>query len=168
MEDPVITKIKKQFDKKGNPAKIPLMNGKQFFEARLEEDGIYVDNLKNQPFLPWKIFSEAINCLKENGGQVKKGNATNSRLGDSNLDLNTMEGYIASKVYGCKIGDTVFKRITPIASILAWAEICENARGQICLLPEKKEFQAFESEKEDSLAFNVEEKKENSETIPFS
>ncbi len=139
MEDPVITKIKNQFDKKGNPAKIPLMNGKNFFEARFEEDGIYVDNLKNQPFLSWKTFSEAINCLKENGGQVKKGNAINSRLGDSNLDLNTMEGYIASKVYGCKIGDNVFRRITPIASILAWAEICENTRGQILLLPETKE-----------------------------
>lgn len=64
MEDPVVTKIKKQFDQKGNPAKIPLMNGKLFFEARSEEDGIYVDNLKNQPFLPWKIFSEAINLFE--------------------------------------------------------------------------------------------------------
>lgn len=139
MEDPVIIKIKKCFDREGSPAKIPLMNGKKLFTARLEEDGIYVDNLGNQPFLPWEAFSEAINCLKENGGQVKKGNATDSRLGDSNLDLNTMEGYIASKVYGYKIGDSVFKRITPIASILAWAEICENSRGQIRLLSEKEE-----------------------------
>ena len=129
MEDPVITKIKNQFDEKGNPAKIPLMNGRNFFEARFEEDGIYVDNLKNQPFLPWKTFSEAINCLKENDGQVKKGDSINFRLGDSGLDLRTMEGYIASKVYGCKIGDNVFRRITPIASILAWAEVCENTRG---------------------------------------
>ncbi|MCO5380913.1 MAG: hypothetical protein NHB15_01265 [Methanosarcina barkeri] len=138
MEDPVVSKIKNQFDKKGNPAKIPLMSGKQFFEARSETDGVYVDNLKNQPFLPWKIFSEAINCLKENGGQAKKGNATNSRLGDPNLELDTLEGYIASRVYDCSIGDTVFKRITPVASILAWAEICENTRGQIGLLSEKK------------------------------
>ena len=113
MEDPVISKIKSQFDKKGNPAKIPLMSGKQFFEARSETDGVYVDNLKNQPFLPWEIFSEAVNCLMENGGKAKKGNATNSRLGDPNLGLDTLEGHIASKVYGCKIGDTVFKRVTP-------------------------------------------------------
>src|SRR5665648_859878 len=112
MEDPVVAKIKNKFDEKGSPAKIPLMSGKQFFEARAEEDGIYVDNLKNQPFLPWKIFSEAVNFLQENGGKAKKGNATNSRLGDPNLDLTTMEGYIASKVYGCKIGDSVFKRMT--------------------------------------------------------
>jgi len=168
MEDPVVTKIKKQFDQKGDPAKIPLMNGKQFFEARSEDDGIYVDNLKNQPFLPWKIFSEAINCLKENGGQVKKGNAINSRLGDSNLDLNTMEGYIASKVYDCEIGDTVFRRITPIASILAWAEICENTRGQICLLPGKEELQTFGNEKEVPLALNIEETKEDSEMASIS
>ncbi|AKB75985.1 Chromosome segregation ATPase [Methanosarcina lacustris Z-7289] len=173
MEDSIVAKIKYQFDTKGNPAKITLMSGKQFFEARAEEDGIYVDNLKNQPFLPWKIFSEAVNFLQENGGQAKKGNATNSRLGDPNLDLNTIEGYIASKVYGCKIGDSVFKRITPIASILAWAEICENTRGQICLLSDKKELHTAESKKdipetdlpETEISFTPsgEEKKEKAE-----
>lgn len=168
MEDPVIIKIKNQFAEKGKPAKIPLMNGKKFFEARFEEDGIYVDNLGSQPFLPWKIFPEAINCLRDNGGQVKKGNAMDSRLGDFNLGLNTMEGYIASKVYGCKVGDNVFRRITPIASILAWAEICENTRGQIRLLQEKEEFQAFENEKEFTLALDIGETKESYEKAPIS
>jgi peptidoglycan hydrolase CwlO-like protein len=139
MEDSVVRKIKTQFDKKGNPVKIPLMSGKQFFEARLEKDGIHVDNLKDQPFLPWKVFSEAINCIKENGGRAKKGNAINSKLGDPNLGVNTVEGCIATKVYGYKTGDTVFKRIEPVSSILAWAELCENKRGQICLIPENKE-----------------------------
>jgi hypothetical protein len=105
------------------------MSGKQFFEARSETDGVYVDNLKNQPCLPWKIFSEAINCLKENGGQAKKGNATNSRLGDPNLGLDTLEGYIASRVYGCSIGDTVFKRIT---SSFHLAEPKSVRRDRLC------------------------------------
>jgi len=163
MEDPVISKIKSQFDKKGNPAKIPLMSGKKFFEARSETDGVYVDNLKKEPFLPWEIFTEAVNCIKENGGKVKKGNATNSRLGDQNLGLDTLEGYIASKVYGCRIGDPVLKRTVPVASILAWAEICENTRGQIGLLSEEKELHTSESENEMSPAFIVEEDKESSE-----
>jgi hypothetical protein len=160
MEDPVISKIKNQFDKKGNPAKIPLMSGKRFFEARSEVDGVYVDNLKTQPFLPWEIFSEAVNFIRENGGKVKKGNATNSRLGDSNLGLDTLEGHIASKVYGCSIGDTVLKRVTPIASILAWSGICENARGQISLLSNEKEPQASHDEKEISPAFTAQENTE--------
>jgi hypothetical protein len=164
MEDPVVRKIKKEFDKKGNPAKIPLMSGKQFFEARSKEDGIYVDNLKNQPFLPWKVFSEAVNYLQENGGQAKKGSTTNSRLGDPNLDLNTVEGYIASKVYGCKEGDIVFKRITPVASILAWAEICENTRGQICLIFENSESKSGNTQKEVSLEPNINEKHDYSST----
>lgn len=167
MEDPVISKIKSQFDKKGNPAKIPLMSGKQFFEARSETDGVYVDNLKNQPFLPWEIFSETVNCIKENGGKAKKGNATNSRLGDPNLGLDTLEGYIASKIYGCGIGDTVFKRVTPVASILAWAEICENTRGQIGLLSREKELQIYESENEISPAFSAEENEESSGMNPL-
>lgn len=157
MEDPVILKIKSQFYKKGNPAKIPLMSGKQFFEARSENDGVYVDNLKNQPFLPWKIFSESVNCIKENGGKVKKGNATNSKLGDQNLGLDTLEGYIASKIYGCKIGETVFKRVNSIASILAWAGICENTRGQISLIPMEKEMQSSENENKIPPAFSAEE-----------
>jgi DNA repair exonuclease SbcCD ATPase subunit len=162
MEYPVISKIKSQFDKKGNPAKIPLMSGKQFFEARSETDGVYVDNLKKEPFLPWEIFSEAVNCIKENGGKAKKGNATNTRLGDPNLGLDILEGHIASKVYGYRIGDTVFKRVNPVASILVWAEICENTRGQIGLLSEEKELQPSESENKISPAFNAEENKESS------
>ncbi len=162
MEDPVISKIKSQFDKKGNPAKIPLMSGKQFFEARSETDGVYVDNLKKEPFIPWEIFSEAVNYIKENGGKVKKGNATTSRLGDPNLGLDTLEGYIASKVYGCRIGDPVFKRVNPIASILAWAEICENIRGQIGLISEEKELHTSESKNEISPNFSVEENNESS------
>lgn len=162
MEDPVISKIKSQFDKKGNPAKIPLMSGKHFFEARSETDGVYVDNLKKESFLPWEIFSEAVNYIKENGGKVKKGNATNSRLGDPNLGLDTLEGYIASKVYGCRIGDPVFKRVNPIASILAWAEVCENTRGQIGLISKEKELHTSESKNKISPNFSVEENKESS------
>jgi chromosome segregation ATPase len=162
MEDPIISKIKSQFDKKGNPSKIPLMSGKHFFEARSEIDGVYVDNLKRQPFLPWEIFPEAVNCIRENGGKIKKGNATNSKLGDPNLGLDTLEGHIASKIYGCRIGDPVLKRITPIASILAWAEICENTRGQISMLIEEKELQNSESKNGISPALNAEESQKDS------
>ncbi|WP_054865095.1 hypothetical protein [Methanosarcina barkeri] len=85
--------------------------------------------------------------------KVKKGNATNSKLGDPNLGLDTLEGYIASKVYGCKIGDPVLKRVTPVASILDWAEICENTRGQIGLLSEEKELHTSESKKRNFSGF---------------
>lgn len=163
MENPIIAKIKKQFKEQGNPVKIPLMNGKQFFEASFEEDGVYVDNLKNQPFLKWEVFSEAVNCLKENGGQVKKGNAANSRLGTPDLDENTVEGYIASKVYGYKSGDVVVKRITPIASILAWAGICENSRGYIRLLLEERGPEKLEKQKEIFTGIITEETKKDTE-----
>lgn len=90
-----------------------------------------------------------------------------SRLDDSNLDLNTMEGYIASKIYGCKTGDSVFRRIMPVAFILSWVEICENTRGQIRLLP-KEESQVFENGEEFSLVPDIGEMNENSETGSIS
>ncbi len=67
-------------------------------------------------------------------GTGEEGKCSGLTLGDSNLDQNSMEGYIASKIYGCKTGDSVFKRIDPIASILVWTEICENTRGHVRLL----------------------------------
>ena len=156
MEESVAAKIKKCFFKKGSPSKIPLMNGKKFFTARVELNGIYVDNLRTQPFIPWIVFSETIEFLKANGGQAKKGNAMNSKLGDPHLGLNTVEGHIASKVYGCKPGDPVLKRITPISCILAWAGLCENSRGQLSLLPETEEVQVFENE--EAVSLNPEKK----------
>ena len=50
----------------------------------------------------------------------------NAKLGDTNLHTETIEGYVASTVYGKSEGDSVFRRITPIASILVWAGVCEN------------------------------------------
>lgn len=56
-----------------------------------------------------------------------------SRLGEGKLPLDSIEGYIAKEVYGKKIGDSVFRRITPIVNILIWADLCENGRGELFL-----------------------------------
>jgi hypothetical protein len=76
----IISIIKSRFDEVGNPARIPLIRGGNTFKAEVSADGIYVDNLGNQPFLPWNVFTEAISILKVNGGRAKKGDAMNSKL----------------------------------------------------------------------------------------
>jgi len=58
----------------------------------------------------------------------------NGRLGDSKLPIDSVEGYIAYKVYGKALGDTVFRRISPICGLLAWAGICNNERGFLRLI----------------------------------
>lgn len=57
----------------------------------------------------------------------------NFKLGDERLPLDSIEGYITCCLYNKKIGDSVFRRVTPIAGILIWAGICENEPGYLVL-----------------------------------
>ena len=131
-EHHVITRLKERFAAEGGRAFIPLIRGDKPFRAELSEDGIYVDNLGNQPFLPWAVFVAAVELMKGMGGRAMKGDAMRHRLGTQGLPINSIEGHIADTVYGKQAGDSIFRRITPIACILIWAGICYNEHG--CLI----------------------------------
>jgi hypothetical protein len=124
--------IKRKFTETGSPTKIPLLKGGSF-TAELTDEGVIVDNLGNQPLLPWAAFQEAICVLIRNGGRAKRGVAMESKLGEPGLPMDSVEGHIALVVYGKRLGDTVFRRITPIACILIWAGICEAAPNELVL-----------------------------------
>mgnify|MGYP001038563695 CR=1 FL=1 len=129
----VVEKIRHKFEKLGGSAKIPLQRG-GYFKARFFKKGVEVDNLGNQSFLPWIVFIEVINLLNRNHGVAIRGDAMNAKLGDEGLPLDSVEGHIASVVYGKEVGDSVFRRITPIACILVWAGICESKPKKLVLL----------------------------------
>lgn len=132
-EQHIINLIKSRFYEVGNPAQVPLLKGGSSFRAELSSDGIYVDNLGILPLLRWEVFTEAVSLLKSNGGRAKRGDAMNSRLGDKDLPLNSVEGHITKSVYGYEEGDWVFRRITPIACILIWAKICDHKPGELLI-----------------------------------
>jgi len=136
-DDNVIIAIKNRLSKTGSPAKIPLLRGPRSFSAELSDRGILVDNLGNQPFLPWKVFQETVRILVKNDGRAKRGDAMNCRLGDPNLSTNSIEGHIAHVLYNKQEGETVFRRITAIACILIWAGVCTAGRGELILLEKK-------------------------------
>ena len=91
-------------------------------------------NLDKQPLLPWALFEETVSLLSRNGGCADRGNAMNCRLGDDGLSLDSVEGHIAAMVYGQREGDSVFRRITPVACILIWAGICRHSTGELVLI----------------------------------
>jgi hypothetical protein len=128
----VVDLIKAQFAATGSPATVPLLNHSTF-NACLVHDGVEVDNLANQPFLPWIVFEETVDLLSRNGGRAKRGNAMTAHLGEQGLELITVEGYVAHKVYGRQRGQFVFRRIAPIGGLLIWAGICEPAPGELVL-----------------------------------
>lgn len=123
-----------KFKREGkNTIPIPLMNGDKTFQATLLDNGISVDNLANQPILPWTVFEVVINLLEQESKSVIKGDGMNSKLGSAKLPINSVEGIIAHKVYDKKNGDSVFRRVSPVCAILDWVGVCENKRGYLVL-----------------------------------
>jgi hypothetical protein len=92
-----------------------------------------VNNLGSQPFLPWAVFEETVKLLIRNGGRAERGSALGGRLGERELPLDSVEGHIAHTVYGKQVGETVFRRVVPVAAILVWAGICEAVPGELVL-----------------------------------
>ena len=125
--------IKRKFAETGSPTQVPKLRGQDPFTAELADEGVMVSNLHVQPFLPWAAFQETICVLIRNDGRARRGDAMNSRLGEPGLALDSVEGHVAHVVYGKRAGDSVFRRITPIACILIWAGICEAAPGELVL-----------------------------------
>jgi len=128
----VIEVIKRKFAENGSPADIPLLKGSTF-KASLADEGVVVDNLGNQPFLHWAAFQEAVCILIRNRGRAKRGKAMQSKLGEPGLPIDSVEGHVALVVYGKKPGNTLFRRITPIACILIWTGICKAEPNKLIL-----------------------------------
>ena len=124
--------IRRKLEQSGGRAWIPKLTSGTFL-AELQEDGLRVDNLGSQPFLPWAVFEEAVLLLIRNDGCAARGDALQARLGEEKLPLDSVEGHIAHTIYGKQPGDSVFRRITPLSCTLIWAGICEHAPGQLVL-----------------------------------
>jgi len=71
--------------------------------------------------------------LARQGGRAESGDAMGSRLGDEGLPLDSIEGHIAQVVYGKQVGESVFRRISPISAILVWAGVCDTDTGELIL-----------------------------------
>jgi len=136
METPTVVaaveKIRAKFEETGSPARIPKIRD-GYFTGTLRPEGVEVDNLGKHPFLPWAVFQETICLLIRKGGRAIKGRAMSGKLGDPDLPLDSVEGHVAHVVYGKRLGDSAFRKITPIGCILIWAGVCKNARGVLLL-----------------------------------
>lgn len=95
--------------------------------------GVAVDNLGESSFLSLDVFASAIALLETSGGRARKGNAMSARLGDPDLAMDSVEGRIATDVYGQQVGASVFRRITPVSRLLEWAGICKSEKGYLYL-----------------------------------
>ena len=104
------------------------------FKARATEAGVHVDCLGSSAVIDWRVFDEVENLLETSPSRSAiRGSAMNARLGDKNLPLDSVEGQITI-FYGRKVGQTVFRRISPVSNLLVWAGVCKHSRGSLILL----------------------------------
>ncbi len=131
-ERSAINKIKLKFGDIEKIVLIPLPFG-GFFSARMTREGIMVDNLGFYPHLPWAVFVEVINFLIRKNGRPEKGFSMSARLGDEGLSLDTVEGHLAHVIYGKKVRDIIFRRVSSISAILVWAGVRDTTTNELIL-----------------------------------
>lgn len=133
----VVRLIKEKLNACGGKTTIELFQGEPC-EIWYSGDGKGLASPKIPPAeqLVWESFDAAVEIVIRNGGKAKKGNArSGAKLGSEKLPVNSVEGYIASKVHGVKEGETAFGPGFVIASVLDWAGICKNERGYLSICP---------------------------------
>lgn len=128
-----IKKIKEKLNANNGQAMIPLYNGELCDIAyNPSGKGLLSSKIPPKDQLTWQSFNAAVEVVVNNGGKAPKGNArSGAQLGSRGLSLNSVEGYIAHKVFGVQEGQTAFGPGFVIAAVLDWAEICSNLRGYL-------------------------------------
>lgn len=94
-------------------------------------NGIIATNIPKSRVLTWKAFDCAIDIISQNGGKALKGQAMKSKVGEDDLPLTSVEGYVAYHAYGVKLGESTIRTISALSGILDWAGICKNGYGYL-------------------------------------
>lgn len=131
-ESNTIKSIKKRLNAHNGLATLALPRGGSF---QIYYDGfgngIMATNIPTSRVLTWKAFDAAVEVMKKNNGTARKGQAMKAKLGEPDLTLDTVEGYVAFKAYGVKKGESTLRTISALSSILEWAGICNNCYGYL-------------------------------------
>lgn len=134
----VIKKIKEKLNACGGNTSVSLFTGKPC-EIWYDNNGkgLVSPKIPVANHLTWEVFDAAVEIVMKNGGKAEKGKAqSGAKLGSDNLPLNSVEGYVASKVHGVEEGKSAFGPAFVICAILDWAGVCKNERGYLSISPE--------------------------------
>lgn len=134
-ESQIVKALKKKLNTFHGKAAIPLKRGGVFhIYYETFGNGLIASNLPQNHTLTWKAFDCAIEVLEKNKGKVKKGQAMKARLGEPELTLDTLEGYVAFHAFGIKKGEFTLRTVSALSSILEWSGICRNGYGYVELI----------------------------------
>lgn len=103
----------------------PIYKNKNLVAINVERYVMPLDTV-----FPIAIFEEVlVRFNRDNNYTLKRGNALNYRLGTRGLPFDSIDGFIAEKVYGKKRNHSVDRRVTVIANILVASGICLHGTG---------------------------------------
>lgn len=136
-QDHVVTRlIKEKLNSAGGETNIPLLQGNPC-DIKYVDSGTGLESSKapSGAHMEWDVFIAAVGAVVAGGGKVKKGNARSGKLGSKMLPMDSLEGHVAIKMYGCKPGESAPGAGYVIAAVLDWAGICINTRGYLKINP---------------------------------
>lgn len=96
-------------------------------------DGVsFLSDKLPKPFR-YEVFDVIVNLLVSQGGRARKGNGRNYKLGDAGCDETTVVGAIGYHYFQKTTGESTLDPVFVLASILEWAGIARNGRGELIL-----------------------------------
>ena len=126
--------IKYKLIKCGGTAVYHTFYGKKFgFRILADGNRFVCDSLPSNVDYTFEIFDVVVDSLISQGGEERKGNARNYKLGEKNCDLTTVAGVIGKRYFRKNDGESVLDPVFIISAILEWAGIADNCRGYIKL-----------------------------------
>ena len=129
----VIQCLQKKIEQCAGKGYIPTLKGENIpFWIADDQSGFVVKQLKNVVFT-FEMFDDIVKKANELGGKMYRGDAAaqaGERLGSEKLSYDTIDGFLADKYFDTKENETVTRRSTYIAGILAWAGIATNHKSE--------------------------------------
>lgn len=131
--------IKCKLKDSGGMAKFHTLEGK-IYRFQISADGrqFICDALPANVEFTFEIFDIVTDFLIAQGGEARKGNARNFKIGEPSCDSSTVAGTIGKQYFHKKDGESSLDPVFIISAILDWAGIVNNRRGYLELTHEFK------------------------------
>ena len=123
-------KVVEYLNSNGGTVCVPNFRRKKAYKMQLTGAEVKVFDSDNVPPIPLTAFDKVEECLKN--GIHKPGNG-HHRLGDPELDENTIMYHIGMDIFGKSIGDSISDNACYIYALLEAAECIIRKRGNISI-----------------------------------
>jgi len=129
--------VKSFFAKENGIAKIETQTGKVFTVDADDKTIGSFDGLRDTRY-EYRVFDLVTDLLVSKGGEAKKGNGRNYKVGEKGCALDTIAGMIGNKYHNRPVGEYTFDPVFLIVAIMDRVGIVHNMRGYVRLTDEYK------------------------------